>query len=139
MAFLCIASMGKKKSGDMSILHHSKLLYTFPFLQESNGVKHHPISPHQNKGFINYVFCRNWAVRNPAGTRLESSLVTKQVVLRYSTLYFIASYDESCTFIIFVSSSLDGHGYLIDEVGYSGVDRDTNLGGMDERKQDFLP
>ena len=36
---------------------------------------------HQNKGFINYVFCRNWAVRNPAGTRLDSSsLVNKQVV-----------------------------------------------------------
>ena len=39
-----------------------------------------PNSPHQNKGFINYVFCRNWAVRNPAGTRLDSSsLVNKQV------------------------------------------------------------
>ena len=35
---------------------------------------------HHNKGFINYVFCRNWAVRNPAGTRLDSSLVNKQVV-----------------------------------------------------------
>ena len=35
---------------------------------------------HQNKGFINYVSCRNWAVRNPAGTRLDSSsLVNKQV------------------------------------------------------------
>ena len=37
------------KSGDMSILHHSKLLYTFHFLQESNGVKHHPISPIKTK------------------------------------------------------------------------------------------
>ena len=37
---------------------------------------------HQNKGFINDVFCRNWAVRNPAGTRLDSSsLVNKQFVL----------------------------------------------------------
>ena len=34
----------------------------------------------KNKGFINYVSCRNWAVRNPAGTRLDSSsLVNKQV------------------------------------------------------------
>ena len=33
-----------------------------------------------NKGFINYVFWRNWAVRNPAGTRLDSSLVNKQLV-----------------------------------------------------------
>ena len=30
----------------------SKMIYTF-YLK------------HQNKGFINYVFCRNWAVRNP--------------------------------------------------------------------------
>ena len=29
-------------------------------------------SPHQNKDFINYVFCRNWAVRKPAGIRLDS-------------------------------------------------------------------
>ena len=34
---------------------------------------------HQNKGFINYVFCRNRAVRSPAGTRLDSSLVNKLV------------------------------------------------------------
>ena len=38
-----------------------------------------PQFSHHNKGFINYVFCRNWAVRNPAGTRLDSSLVNKQV------------------------------------------------------------
>ena len=39
-----------------------------------------PYFSHTNKGFINYIFCRNWAVRNPAGTRLDSSsLVNKQV------------------------------------------------------------
>ena len=38
-----------------------------------------PQFSHHNKGFINFVFCRNWAVRNPAGTRLDSSLVNKQV------------------------------------------------------------
>ena len=38
-----------------------------------------PQFSHHKKGFINYVFCRNWAVRNPAGTRLDSSLVNKQV------------------------------------------------------------
>ena len=32
-----------------------------------------------NKGFIYYVFCRNWAFRNPAGTTLDSSLVNKKV------------------------------------------------------------
>ena len=49
MAFLCIAFMGENKSGGMTILHHSKILYTLPFLQESNGVKHHPISPIKTK------------------------------------------------------------------------------------------
>ena len=38
-----------------------------------------PQFSHHDKGFINYVFCRNLAVRNPAGTRLDSSLVNKQV------------------------------------------------------------
>ena len=38
-----------------------------------------PQFSHHNKCFINYVFCRNWAVRNPAVTRLDSSLVNKQV------------------------------------------------------------
>ena len=37
----------------------------------------HMLSDH-DKGFINYVFCINWAVRNPAG---DSSLVNKQVAL----------------------------------------------------------
>ena len=41
-----------------------------------------PQFSHHNKGFINYVFCRNWAVRNPAGTTLDSSLVNKQVVVQ---------------------------------------------------------
>ena len=31
-----------------------------------------PYFYHHNKGFINQVFCRNWAVRNPAGTRPDS-------------------------------------------------------------------
>ena len=38
----------------------------------------------KNKGFINYVFCRNWAVRNRTGTMLDSSsLVNKQVDLYF--------------------------------------------------------
>ena len=45
-----------------------------PWMQWSEAS---PNFPPQNKGFINYVFCRNCAVRNPAGTRLDSSLVTK--------------------------------------------------------------
>ena len=48
--------------------------YAFPKV-----VKKAPANfPQKNKGFINYVFCRNLAVRNPAGTRLDfSSLVNK--------------------------------------------------------------
>ena len=33
---------------------------------------------HKNKGVIKYVFCRKWAVRNPAGTRLDSSGLVKR-------------------------------------------------------------
>ena len=39
-----------------------------------------PKFPPKYKGFINYVSCRNWAVRNPAEARLDSSrLVNEQV------------------------------------------------------------
>ena len=63
MEFLFIALMEKKKS-DKSICH----------LFSRKAVKRSTIQlfPHQNKGFINFVFCRNWAVRNPVGTRLDS-------------------------------------------------------------------
>ena len=70
--FICIDCMQKRKSGNKSILHHLMHLNTFPLLQERNKEKHQPSSPHQNKSFINTVFCRNWVVRNPAGTRLDS-------------------------------------------------------------------
>ena len=55
----------------------ASLHITFPPGKQCSDLS--PNFPHQNKGFINYVFCRNWAVRNLAGTRLDSSLVTKQV------------------------------------------------------------
>jgi ABC-type bacteriocin/lantibiotic exporter with double-glycine peptidase domain len=54
VGFLCIDCMEKRKHVNKSILHPSKLLYTFLFLQESNAEKHHPF-PHHNKGFINYT------------------------------------------------------------------------------------
>ena len=82
MEFLFIASKEKKKSEDKSICHPS----SFPILPLSSrkAVKRSttkfPLK--KTRGFINYVFCRNWAVRSPAGTRLDSSsLVYKQVVL----------------------------------------------------------
>ena len=79
MEFLFIASMEKKKSEDKSLCHP----YSFSILLLSSrkAVKEAPANfPHKNKGFIKYVFCINWVVRNPAGTRLDSSsLVNKQV------------------------------------------------------------
>ena len=56
VVFICIDCMQKRNGGNKSILHHLIHLNTFPFLQESNKKKHHPSSPHQNKGFINNVF-----------------------------------------------------------------------------------
>ena len=44
------------------------------------------LSLKKKKDFINRVFCRNWTVRNPAGTRLDSSLVNKQVGWRVNIL-----------------------------------------------------
>ena len=74
MNFLFMASMEKKKSEDKSICHPS----TFPIipLSSRNALKR---STPKNKGFINYVFCRNWVVRSPAGTRLDSSSLVKKI------------------------------------------------------------
>ena len=59
-----------------------------------------PQFSHQNTGFINYVFCRNWAVRNPAGTRLDSSLVNKQVVVQYKIV------DYNCGYLNAIKNSI---------------------------------
>ena len=40
-----------------------------PFIMMNELV---PEYGHHNKGFINYNFCRNWVIRNPAWTRLDS-------------------------------------------------------------------
>jgi hypothetical protein len=79
MQFLFIAPMEKKKSEDKSN-HHCSSFLILPLLSRK-AVKRSTIQfPPKNKYFINYVFCRNWAVRNTAGTRLDSSsLVNKQV------------------------------------------------------------
>ena len=67
LAFLeerkCVEKLGRMKNG---------LVSTCFFLHTSNAEIFHLSSSYQNKGFINYVFSRNWAVRNPAGTRLDS-------------------------------------------------------------------
>ena len=80
MEFLFIASMKKRKvkASPFVILLAFQYFPIPPGRQEREAP---PNFPKKNKGFINYVFCRNWAVRNPAGTRLDSSsLVNKQVV-----------------------------------------------------------
>ena len=70
MYFLFFASTIERKNEDKSNSHPSsitKLPLTSRKAVKSKITKF----PHQNKGFISYVFCRNWAVRNPAGTRLD--------------------------------------------------------------------
>ena len=62
--------------------------------------------PHQNKSFTNYVSCRNWAVRKPAGTRLDSSLVNKQVVHSLSQTLLQARFGTGCEQQLFIQYSL---------------------------------
>ena len=43
------------------------------FLFQMQAMQRNPTwFSHHNKGSINYAFCTNWAVRHPAGTRLDS-------------------------------------------------------------------
>ena len=71
MKFLSIAAMEKKKSGEESIFHPFSFMILFFSFGEA--LKRSTTQfPNQNKGFLNNVFFRNWAVRNPAGTRLDS-------------------------------------------------------------------
>ena len=63
---------GEEKSEDKSIGHPSS--FSLLPLSSRKAVKEAPANfpQKENKGFINYIFCRNWAVRNPAATRLDS-------------------------------------------------------------------
>ena len=85
MEFLFIAAMEKKKSEGKSICHHS----SFQVLPRSSrkAVKRSTSKfPPKNKVSINYMFCRNWAIRNPVEARLDSSsLVNKQVAQMEAT------------------------------------------------------
>ena len=47
--FSLLLTLRKGKSGDMLLLHSSKILYTFTFLQESNAEKQHHISSIKTK------------------------------------------------------------------------------------------
>ena len=97
-SFFFIASIKKKKSEGKFICHSSSFSI-FPLSSRKDRKdKHHPIFPHQNKGLINYVFCRNWPVRNPAGTRQDSSrLVNKQVAV--TLLYFTLELSVKISFL----------------------------------------
>ena len=67
-----------EKHEDKSIFHPS--CFSILLLSSRNAVKEARANFPQ-KSFINYVFCRNWDVRNSAGTRLDSlSLVNKSVL-----------------------------------------------------------
>ena len=58
-----------------------RLAFTFFLSQLKQRIETPSQFSHQNEGFIDYVSSRNWAVRNSAGTRLDSSsLVNKLVV-----------------------------------------------------------
>ena len=77
MEFLFIASMEKKKVKIHPFLILLVFQY-FPFPPKRQYNKHQPIF--HKKGLINYVFCRKWAIRNPAWNRPYTySLVNKQV------------------------------------------------------------
>jgi hypothetical protein len=69
--FLGIASMEKKKCGEESIFHPFILLI-LPSSSRKAVNRSTTQIPQSKQGFLNYVFCKNWAVRNPAGTRLDS-------------------------------------------------------------------
>ena len=70
--FLCIATINKKRREETSPFFILSASWYFPFPSWKHWTEALPNSPNQNKDFLNYVFCRNWAVRNPAGTRLDS-------------------------------------------------------------------
>ena len=87
MKFLFIALMEKKKSEDKSIRHPSR--FSILPLSSRRAVKEALANfPQKNKGFINYVFCRNWDVRNSSGTRLDSSSLANKQVAFLTTLYY---------------------------------------------------
>ena len=69
--FLFIDSMEKRrvKTAPFVILLAFQY-FPFPSGRQCRGAP--PKFPPKNKGFINYVSYRNWAVRNPAETRLDS-------------------------------------------------------------------
>ena len=70
MVLLCIAFLEGRKSveklGGQRIALSPLFLYSMQAMQRSTT-----LFPHHNKGFINHIFCSNWAVRNRAGTRLD--------------------------------------------------------------------
>ena len=67
---LCIAFLEKSEREEKLGTMKNEIVSTSFLIRASNPYK--PQFSHHNKGFINFVFCRNWAVRNPAGTMLDS-------------------------------------------------------------------
>ena len=76
----CVEKLGRTKIW---------LVSTFPICNVSP-----PQFSHQNKIFIIYIFFRNWAVRNPAGTRLDSlawSLISVELAWLWTKLVWKCS------------------------------------------------
>ena len=63
---------GITRCGSLHSLHVEKTCLHFSCSPCNQCREIVPHFSHHNKGFINNVFCINWAVRNPAGTRLDS-------------------------------------------------------------------
>ena len=93
MEFLFIASMEKKSEGK-SICHH----FSIPIrpLSSRKAVKTSTIEFPPKKGFITYVFGRNWAVRNPVATRLDSSSLVNKQAARSSQFYLLKELNQGC-------------------------------------------
>ena len=116
MEFFFIASMEKKKSEVKSICHPSSC--SIHSLSSRNAVQEATANfPQKNKGFIDGVFGRNWAVKNHVGTRLDSSsLVNKQVAKNPTTtvsysliILFLLSITETAMFAKLVFSYTPRH------------------------------
>ena len=56
-----VENLGRKKN---------KLVSTFTLIHASNANNPHPNCAIKTR--LNKCFCRNWAIRNPAGTMLDS-------------------------------------------------------------------
>ena len=104
MVFLIIDCMENRKSGDKSFLHNFKPLYTFPFPKKSIK-RSPPLFPPSEQRLHKSQFLQNWAVRNPAGTGLDSSQVNKQIDVNIALNHFLVVLGGFCWFLVVLGGS----------------------------------